>query len=80
MVCLSRAKEVVAAIQRCFDHDDIDETSSLGSVESWDSVRQLFILMEIERSFGISISDDHLVLLTSVEAIINYIENAAEGR
>ena len=53
---------------------EISEDSSLDSIESWDSIRHLNLILAIEEEFGITIPDEevgNLVNYKLIELIIN---------
>ncbi len=48
---------------------DIDTNSSSSSVEEWDSMGHLKLIMALEQKFNIEISPDEIAILTSVNQI-----------
>jgi len=54
--------------------EEISEDSSLDSIESWDSIRHLNLILAIEEEFGITIPDEevgNLINYKLIELIIN---------
>ena len=54
--------------------EEISEDSSLDSIESWDSLRHLNLILAIEEEFGITIPDEevgNLVNYKLIELTIN---------
>lgn len=51
------------------DVDSIVETDSVETIESWDSVRHLNLIMAIEERFGLTFEADEIPALISVKAI-----------
>ena len=54
--------------------EEISEDSSLDSIESWDSIRHLNLILAIEEEFGITIPDEevgNLVNYKLIELTIN---------
>ncbi len=45
--------------------EDIHENSSMDSIESWDSLRHMNLVLALESEFKISIPDDEVTELTS---------------
>ena len=43
--------------------------SSAGSVESWDSLRHMSLILALEQEFGVRFEDDQIVNMLSVEQI-----------
>lgn len=67
--------DVVELVRVILKHDDVDETSAMDSTKEWDSLRQLFIIMAIEESFGVKIDDDSIEKVTSINSIFHYLKN-----
>jgi acyl carrier protein len=59
------------------DVDSIAETDSVETIESWDSVRHLNLIMAVEERFGITFEADEIPELISVRAIAEAIERRA---
>jgi len=58
--------------------DQITETSSKDTIEHWDSLRHLNLIMALEEEFEITIPDeevDNLINLKLIELIINDCKN-----
>ncbi|MGE5648164.1 MAG: acyl carrier protein [Acidobacteriota bacterium] len=51
------------------DVDSIAETDSVETIESWDSVRHLNLILAIEERFGFTFEADEIPALISVKAI-----------
>ncbi len=51
------------------DVDSIAETDSAETIQSWDSVRHLNLIMAIEERFGLTFDADEIPGLISVSAI-----------
>lgn len=50
-----------------------DESQTMMSTPSWDSLRHIQLLSAIERRFGIEIGGDDAFRLTSADKLIRYI-------
>lgn len=48
---------------------ELSDDSSIGNVPSWDSLRQLSVILALESAYGISISTDEALEMNSVAAI-----------
>ena len=47
------------------EEDEITDESSIESIENWDSLKHINLIVAIEERFGISISEDEMVEMTS---------------
>ncbi len=50
--------------------EQIDEASSPESIEAWDSLRHMNLVLALEEEFGIQFTDDRIVQMLNVEAIL----------
>lgn len=67
---------VVGAIQTHLTPScDVTESSKLVEDLGADSLDQVELVMQFEETFGIEIPDEDLSQLTTVEGIIDYIQN-----
>jgi acyl carrier protein len=48
---------------------DLIDESSVDSIESWDSLNHLNIVMAIEEAFGVQLSADEVIEMRSIAAI-----------
>jgi len=64
--------EVVAAALRIEPHQLTDETS-FQSIPEWDSLGHVGLMEALEEAFGITVSDDVSVELTSIDAIRRFV-------
>ena len=58
--------------------DEITADASPDSIESWDSVNHLNLVMALEQELGVSFSPDDIAKMTSVGAIMGAVE-AGQG-
>jgi acyl carrier protein len=49
--------------------DQVDETAGAGRTENWDSLRNMMIMMEVERAFGIKIAFKDYIDAATVQGI-----------
>ena len=47
----------------------VPDNASVETMEAWDSLRQIRLLMALEEKFSITFSDDEVMTLTSLAAI-----------
>lgn len=50
--------------------DRLDGSSSPDTVESWDSLNHMNLVLAVEEEFGVQFSDDQIVQLLTVGAIV----------
>ena len=63
-----RLEEVIGSIL-AVSPEDLSDDSSSENVDSWDSLRQLSILLALESAYGISITTEQAVDMNSISAI-----------
>lgn len=68
----SKVKEIVETILE-IEFDD-SQNPSTESTEEWDSIKHLQLMSTIEDEFGIKLTDEDLMSLTSYESIKNKVE------
>ena len=69
----SQIKSVMSAVFEV-PIEDITETSSVDSIESWDSLKHLNLILALEEEFNISIPDEEVGNLMNyklIELIVN---------
>jgi acyl carrier protein len=64
-----------AVIARTFGQElaAIDDTTSSDSVEEWDSLGQINLVIELESAYGVSFSPEEAMSMTNVAAIKNVL-------
>lgn len=64
----TRLKQVLAGI---FDIDveTIDETTSIDTVEEWDSLRHLYLILALEAEFDITLTEEQTIEILSYPLI-----------
>jgi acyl carrier protein len=68
-----RVAKIVASIMEIPAESANLETSS-DTVESWDSVRHMHLILALEEEFGVGFDDDQLVEMLSVDRITRVLE------
>ena len=69
----AKLNEIVRAVLQLPGNADISRVRQL-SVESWDSLAHVSLMLAIESEFGVSIDISDQIALTSVPAIRLYLE------
>jgi acyl carrier protein len=72
---LTRVSTLVATIFEVPLAQVTPETSYT-SVEKWDSMGHLMLILEVEQEFGVQLDPDQTEQMTSVENIVMVLENA----
>jgi len=68
-----RLKDVMAVVLEVTP-DEINEDSSQHNMESWESLRQLDLVVAVEEEFGITIPLEQVADMTSFSNIKNIVE------
>ncbi len=56
----------------------VDSTASSESIDSWDSVAQLSIMLAIESEFGVRLPVERIAELASIQALLHAVESERE--
>jgi acyl carrier protein len=54
--------------------DRIHDDSSVETVEEWDSLKQINLIMALEEEFSVRFEDDDVMELTSLDRIVKKLE------
>lgn len=60
--------------------DTITRDTRREEIPGWDSVGHLNLMLALEGAFGLSLGIDDMTRLTSVDAILGYLERACASR
>ncbi len=72
-----RIKEVMSAVFEV-DVDSINEESSQDTIENWDSIKHLDLIVSLEDEFGVSIPLEEVQNMRNVKIIKLTIEELAQ--
>ncbi len=62
------------------DESDIDENSSLETVENWDSLQHVNLIMALEEEFGVQVDvDDALEMVSYPEVVATMLRYSGGG-
>jgi acyl carrier protein len=53
--------------------------SSMETVEQWDSLQHINVIVDVEQHFGITMSPEEVMQLHSVQAIVDMVESRLAG-
>ncbi len=68
-----RVKQVIATLFNV-DEASLTPASSTEDIAGWDSMGQLMLILELEQQFEIQIPPERAEKLTSVSAIVSFLE------
>ncbi|MCA1652893.1 MAG: acyl carrier protein [Sphingomicrobium sp.] len=54
--------------------DQVDDSLEYGSIEGWDSLAHVTLMLQIESEYDVEIDEDTMIELTSVRAIREYVD------
>ena len=57
------------------DINKIDIKSSMSTIEEWDSLKQMDIILNLEEKFNVEFADIDIIELTSVALFVEFISN-----
>lgn len=72
-------RQVVGAVLKV-DPGTLGPQSSMDTIESWDSLQHMILMVALEEEFGVSIPEDVAAEATSFAAIMEALENVAPPR
>lgn len=75
MTTEDRVKAVLAGVLE-IDADSINDETSIDTVETWDSIRQINLVLALEEEFGVQLSEDQVVDLLSYPIVLETIKDA----
>lgn len=73
-----RLQDVVAGVL-CVPSESVTDDVGFGVTPEWDSVNHISLMLAIEEAYGITLSDDEVVELTTVGAIRSHLARGARG-
>ncbi len=68
-----RVVEIVSQIMNV-PIEQLDEDSSSDTVENWDSLKHMNLILALEEEFAIAFSDDEVVEMLSIRRIVEILE------
>lgn len=73
-----RVLEILAAMLQV-PQAELSPESSRDSVERWDSLKHMHVMLALEEEFGVEFSDGELADLASVSAIVDVLRARTRG-
>lgn len=68
---------IVAQALRC-TRDSLSMESAMYRDHGWDSFGHISVIVALEEAYGISISNDEMMILTTMQAIVEFAEHSRE--
>jgi len=62
---------IIVVMKEVFDLVQIDENASQQSIEKWDSLGHLNLIVALEEEFNVSFEPEEIITMTSVQTIIS---------
>jgi len=70
--CVDQVRQIVADIFGV-SVDDVTADSSPQSIESWDSMAHLNLVLSLEQAFGVNFAPEEIAELISVSAVVDRV-------
>lgn len=70
-----RVKEIMGAVFEV-DPTTINETSSQDTIENWDSIRHMSLVVALEEEFGVQLTDDQIADMESYKLVLLTLQEA----
>lgn len=75
----TKLKSVIATVLE-IELTEIDENSSMDTIEAWDSIKHMDLILSLEEEFGVSVPDEEAGDLTSYALIKLVMKELLEGQ
>ncbi len=75
----TKLKSVIATVLE-IEPTKIDQNSSMDTIEAWDSIKHLDLIISLEEEFGVSVPDEEAGDLTSYALIKLVIKELIEAK
>lgn len=66
--------EIIAQVMN-IPIESVNDDSSPDTIENWDSLKHMSLILTLEEEFGIQFSDEEIVEMLSVSLIIDVLSN-----
>jgi acyl carrier protein len=70
----NRVKKIMSEVLD-IEIDSINENTSPETVESWDSLKQMNLIVALEEEFDIEFDDEHIIEMMDYKSILENIKN-----
>jgi len=75
---IDKVLELVAQIMG-IPLEQVTSASSPESIEQWDSLKHMHLVLAIEEAFGIQLTDEEIVMIKDVQSIVSLVEQRTGG-
>ena len=58
--------------------EEVDSNTSMDTVDAWDSLRHIMLVMELEKAFDIKLSPTERITVINYESILKIVEQKFE--
>jgi len=73
-----RIEEIVATMFNV-PVETVNLASSPATIENWDSMGQLMLVLEIEQQFGVQLAPEDVESIVNVQSVVSLIESKGAG-
>ncbi|GAB6037592.1 hypothetical protein JCM15519_21510 [Fundidesulfovibrio butyratiphilus] len=70
---IDKVREIIASVLK-IPVEQITEASSPDTIEAWDSLKHINIVLALEQEFDVQFSDEQITTMVSVELIVENIK------
>lgn len=70
-----RIKEIMGAVFE-IDPSTIDENASTDTIENWDSIRHMSLIVALEEEFGVQFDDDQIADMQNYKLVVLSLQEA----
>ncbi len=75
---INKIKEIMSSVFKVDTHSINDQTT-IETLENWDSLTHLNLIMSLEESFDVTIEDTEMAEMISYDIVTRVIKNKLEG-
>lgn len=66
--------QLLLVFQHVFGVDSVDDSMSVETLDEWDSLSHINLILELESEFGVSISTDEAIEIMSLPAVMALVK------
>lgn len=70
-----RIKEIMGAVFE-IDPSTIDDSASTDTIENWDSIRHMSLIVALEEEFGVQFDDDQIAEMQNYKLVVLSLQEA----
>ena len=69
----TKIKNIMASVFHC-DESDINENSSPDTIEQWDSLRHMHLIVALEEEFGVTFKENEIIEMMSYSGVYTVLK------